>query len=423
MELNTCALLLKNRFRLGGLILVMLICVLQIPSYAQSCVCPEYYGLAPSLTISEDILSFKPKDLLKSSRKQPAIDKATLVFQPIAGQIQELADAHAFSDWMQIQLAMKTAKALYQSPSGQALAAVGLMRALGFNAVLLEFRDADSGEQNTYGVAVASRQKIFGGVMFEHEKSLFILLDLQKESVRKNMNGSATTIILGAENTSASGPSLSPIDLEFLATPRLPMQPQKTTLLWSDTQGSYRLPLTVNANLIRYDASYPQLEVMFHLNRPINADVLTGLIQPLKTIIVQKKFTEDAAVQFLLSFCHHAFTHLDDIKNTGIEHHNSVEETLVANASDCEDFVLLLSVLIRGVLGYPVIGLEYPNHLSLAVALPEGYLKGERYRYKEKTYVHCDPSFVGGKLGDVQPDFKEKDPKVIPIGNLLISGN
>lgn len=424
MGLITTELLLKRYCRAGGLLrVVLLVCALQIPavSYAQSIIRPSFYGLTPALKISQEIRSFKPKDILKSPRHQASIDKAARIFQPLAVQIRSLASSRTFSDWMRIQLAMKTVKLLYPNTLDQTIAAAGLMRAMGFNAVLVEFRDSRTGKQGGYGIAVATRQQIFGGVMFEHQNSLYILLDLQKETTRRTINSSMSTLISDSEM--ASRQPLRPIDLGFSGTPKLPMQPKKITLRWAYNQASYSLPVTVNANLIRYYTTYPQLDIERHLNRPLNREMIKQLVEPLRRMIEKKNFSEKDAVQFLLTFCHDAFNHIDDKKNTGNEHHNFVEETLVAKASDCEDFVLLLSVLIRGSLGYSVIGLEYPNHLSLAVALPDGSVKGEGYRYKGKTYVHCDPSFVGCSLGDVQPDFKNMDPKLVPIGNLLISGN
>ncbi|NTV46216.1 MAG: hypothetical protein HGB11_06770 [Chlorobiales bacterium] len=415
---NAFVSLLKNRLVFGGLFLaIILFCLLLVPraGFAQSSIHPQFYGLDLAFSVSSEIRQLKPAELLKSSRPEAAIDKATTVFHPLAEQLLYVSNQLAFSDWMRVQLAMKTVKALYSSQPEQHMATAGLVRAMGFYATLLEFRDAKGKKRYGYGLAVASRQKIFGGAMFDHENATFIVLDIKSEAPERGMNSEAATIIYDPG-------ALKPIDLAFSAVPKLPVQLKKTARRWSDDQGSYSLPVMVNMNLIRYYESCPQLDIRLHFSQPVNADLVPLLIEPFKKLLAQKNLSGAEAVQFLLTFCHQAFTHQDDKKNTGIEHHNFVEETLVANASDCEDFVLLFSVLLRGVLGYSVVGLEYPNHVSLAVALPEGYGKGERYRYKEKTYVHCDPSFIGCSIGEVQPEFKNMNPKVVPIDDLVISG-
>jgi len=83
----------------------------------------------------------------------------------------------------------------------------------------------------------------------------------------------------------------------------------------------------------------------------------------------------------------------------------------VSEYSDCEDRSILLAGLIRGVLGFEVIALEFPNHIALAVHFPDLVPNedDEIYTYNGKRYLSADPSCFG-PLGSVNPDFKSKAP-------------
>lgn len=67
-------------------------------------------------------------------------------------------------------------------------------------------------------------------------------------------------------------------------------------------------------------------------------------------------------------------------------------ETLRLGTGDCEDKAFLLASILSH-LGFVVVLVHSPDHVSMAVALPSPELYGETVTFEGETYVMCDPTF------------------------------
>jgi len=109
-------------------------------------------------------------------------------------------------------------------------------------------------------------------------------------------------------------------------------------------------------------------------------------------------------VRLLLHFVQTALPYATDQEQFGEEDYLYPDETLFYPASDCEDRSALLAALVRLLVGLPVVGLDYPGHIALAVALPQE-VPGDRFTWREVVYTVCDPTYIGAALGQTMPRY------------------
>lgn len=86
------------------------------------------------------------------------------------------------------------------------------------------------------------------------------------------------------------------------------------------------------------------------------------------------------------------------------------EETLFYPYCDNEDRVILLSRLIRDLLGLEVVILYFPGHLSLAIHFDED-VEGASVIYNSDRFVIADPTYIGSIIGETMPTFDNEDPE------------
>lgn len=80
------------------------------------------------------------------------------------------------------------------------------------------------------------------------------------------------------------------------------------------------------------------------------------------------------------------------------------EETLYYPYADCEDRSILLSRLVRDIIGLDVALVYYPGHLAAAVAFNED-VKGDALNINGRRFVICDPTYIGAPVGKQMPGF------------------
>jgi hypothetical protein len=118
-----------------------------------------------------------------------------------------------------------------------------------------------------------------------------------------------------------------------------------------------------------------------------------------------KKMSE--AMNIVLRFVQKAFKYERDKEQFGHEKVMFSEETLVYNASDCEDRAILFSNLIKELFGVSVVGVKYNDHMSTALYIP---LQGDSIKVGKRRYVMADPTYVNANIGQEIPKYKNIRP-------------
>jgi hypothetical protein len=337
-------------------------------------------------------------------------------FLPLGRSVENFARRHQFTDWARVMLAYKVVRELYpHNQKDQVVGMVLMLRTIGLNAQIFNNKTS---RNESFLIGIECDKPIYNGVVFMFKDKRFGLFDLKKgELLRQTLsNPKGYFYDLNAE----LGQSCRAIKLVPGWFPSFPERPVKMTRKWTYQKKSYSLSYAINQNLVDFLKSHPQIHLSHYFNYPISETVYYNILKPLRQEIEENRFSESEAVAFLMAFHHQAFRHRDDMKTPMGEHTNFVEETLLSRVSDCEDQSVLFAALLRGVLGYEVLGLEYPNHVSVAVYNEQLNANGHVLKVNGKRYIEADPSYVGSRLGMVQPDLKNISPQIIVIGKLRI---
>lgn len=180
----------------------------------------------------------------------------------------------------------------------------------------------------------------------------------------------------------------------------------------------------VNSNLIDFYNAYPTgtfgdnigSRWVAYANAPVEESVRQMLYPTLKDAINGQ--TEKQAVTRLLNWVQTAFAYKYDDDVWGYDRAFFPSETLYYPYADCEDRSILLSRIVRDLLGLDVILVYYPGHLATAVGFNED-VSGEYLMYNGRKYVVCDPTFVGAPIGKSMPGMDNQQALVIPLSSVL----
>lgn len=143
---------------------------------------------------------------------------------------------------------------------------------------------------------------------------------------------------------------------------------------------------------------------------PLDDDVRTQVYPQLETVI--KGMSKPMAVGRLLNLLQTGLKYEYDNKVWGRDRAFFAEETLYYPYCDCEDRAILLSRLIKDLLGLQTILVYYPGHLAMAVAFNE-YVNGDYISYQGKRFVICDPTYIGAPIGKTMPGMDNSIATVI----------
>ena len=134
--------------------------------------------------------------------------------------------------------------------------------------------------------------------------------------------------------------------------------------------------------------NYPLTNPSYYLETPLSQSLKESLLPKLRELLEQKDPQE--AVQFLLSLTRTAFEYQTDMENFGKNKPMIPDEVLFYSHSDCEDRSALFYSLVKELLDIPVIIVDYPEHLTVGVSLPENI--GKPLFYNGRAYTICDPT-------------------------------
>ena len=174
----------------------------------------------------------------------------------------------------------------------------------------------------------------------------------------------------------------------------------------------------VNKNLLSFYNDYPtsmiDANVMtrwaMYANTPLEVELSNTLIPALREKLSGK--SEKDAVERLLNWVQTAFEYKYDEEVWGGDRAFFAEESLYYPYCDCEDRSILLSRLVRELIGLKTVLIYYPGHLAMAVRFNEN-VAGEYVQLGNDRYIVCDPTYIGAPVGDTMPGMDNKTAQVI----------
>ena len=147
-----------------------------------------------------------------------------------------------------------------------------------------------------------------------------------------------------------------------------------------------------------------------YANTPLEKGIQDQLYPSMKEKLAG--LSQKDAVQQLLWWVQTGFKYEYDEKVWGRDRAFFGEESLFYPYCDCEDRSILLSHLVRDLLGLKVVLVYYPGHLALAVHFTDD-VEGDHIMLDGRKFVVCDPTYIRSSVGETMPGMSNNEAKVI----------
>lgn len=155
---------------------------------------------------------------------------------------------------------------------------------------------------------------------------------------------------------------------------------------YHNVSNTFRVKLNKHINDIF--RNYPTADYILYFDAPLSSQTYGSLIPQLK----EKTFsmTVREGVDYLMRFTRYAFLYRPDGEHFGREKRMLAEQTLLYDGSDCEDRSALFFYLVKELYNLPMLVLEYPSHVSVAVKFDKPV--GSPIVHNGIRYSLCDPT-------------------------------
>lgn len=155
---------------------------------------------------------------------------------------------------------------------------------------------------------------------------------------------------------------------------------------------------------------YPQMSVPCYAMSEINPQLRKSVLEQLRPYVAG--LSETDAANRLLHFVQYAFDYATDGEQHGYEKSYFFEENFFYPKNDCEDRAIFYAYLVRNLLGLDVHLVQFPGHECTAVCFSEELTGGTGYVYKDRTFIICDPTYIGASIGQCMPEYQGVMPEI-----------
>lgn len=193
------------------------------------------------------------------------------------------------------------------------------------------------------------------------------------------------------------------------------------------------ISVSEDENVIRFCNDYPSSYIgedfmtrwAIYANMPLNNNTKEQLYPQFLSFFnaLKTNFEENgtdssnlvpACVDLICHWIQTAFVYEYDDNVWGEDRAFFADETLFYPYCDCEDRSILLTRMVRDLLGLKCALVYYPGHLATAIAIGED-VKGDFIRINGTKYLVCDPTYIGAPIGMTMPNMDNKTAKVIVL--------
>lgn len=173
---------------------------------------------------------------------------------------------------------------------------------------------------------------------------------------------------------------------------KLPAFPENTyqekEIAFRYNEQPYHFKVRLNTQVKTIFANYPVVDYASYFNIPLSDGTYRSLIPALKE--ATKGLKPKDGVDYLMRFTRYAFLFKPDGEQFGKEKRLSAEQTLIYEASDCDDRAALFFYLVKELYNLPMVVLNYPNHVTIAVKFDKPV--GTTIEYNGERYTICEPT-------------------------------
>ena len=357
----------------------------------------DFYGIEIPMPVQANFAegmpsvpkNFKSPDVVAFWKELETGEVSVTMKKYVLPSLEQIVRDNDLSEWTFFQIVDSMAKTYWSNPSEQAIVCTSVMNCFGIDVRLANVDDR-------LVVMVPTKQTIYGYPFIEIDGRAFYLLDKEPVEALKTCSEpySDKQIVLDMD--------LAGQDLIFNRAPSKVVVKEMKSL-----GGSLSLP--VRDARIAFYQDYPLVDIETYSHEVVDKELTEALMDQLSPI---KELDPVSAVRYLLHAIQFNFEYATDQDQFGHEKPFFVAENFVYPCNDCEDRSILLSYLVRNLLGLDVVLLEYPEHLATAVCFPTE-VEGAYVCSEGKKYVVCDPTYIGADIGMVMPCYKGTEAKVV----------
>lgn len=218
-----------------------------------------------------------------------------------------------------------------------------------------------------------------------------------------------------------SFPYEKPLSLLISTNQLLEFDKSNNRSITSERYPSMKLDVSVNKNLMDFYSTYPTSALddnimtrwAMYANTPLDINISSSLYPRLKDLLKDKSDLE--AANMLLNTLQTGLRYEYDDKVWGGDRAFFSEETLYYPYSDCEDRAILLTRLVRDVLGLNCMLVFYPGHLAAAIEFPDAVVEGKYIILDGHKYIIADPTYINAPIGRSMPGMDNSTAKVIKL--------
>ena len=176
------------------------------------------------------------------------------------------------------------------------------------------------------------------------------------------------------------------------------------------TDGRLTITVHVSKNMMEALRHYPPMDIPYYAQSVVSPILHNDVWRQLRAQL--QGMSQRDAVAALLHFGQYAFAYATDGEQHGYEKAYFLEENFYYPKNDCEDRAIFLASAIRNVLGLDVQLVQFPGHECTAVHFTDPSVVGDGYTYEGRSYLICDPCYIGAGIGRCMPDYRQMQPKV-----------
>jgi hypothetical protein len=313
----------------------------------------------------------------------------------------KLRDRYDLCDWAYLQMLDSVTTRVYPSSKNDAT----LLMAYAYACSGYKMRLATSGSR--LYMLYASQHKIFELSYFTINGDRFYPYDCREQHLQ--------ICVAGFDQE-------QPLSLRIAELPHFKERPTATRVLTARDVPNFSVRSSVDLNQIHFFNTYPTSilgdDMMsrwaMYARTPMSETATETLYPQLRKLLDGKSTI--ASVEALLNFVQTAFVYEYDDKVWGGDRAFFADETLYYPYCDCEDRSILLSHLVRDLLGLRCALIYYPGHLATAVCFPEGQQPaGDAVSLNGRRFVICDPTYIGAPVGRTMPGMDNSTAKAVVL--------
>ncbi len=291
----------------------------------------------------------------------------------------------SLSDWAYYQMLLALTNHFYGENTNEATLTLAFL----YSQSGYKMRLAQDGTK--LYMLVASDYMLYNKSYFYIDNSSYFLLEGNRE-------GSLSICKAGF-------PKESTLSLQISATQELSESPTVERTIASRRYDDFSFTIRSNKNYIDFYETYPSSAInnnfmtrwAMYANTPMEKGVVEQLYPKMREKLAGLSKVE--AVQRLLNWVQTGLEYEYDDEVWGQDRAFFGEESLFYPYCDCEDRSILLSHLVRDLVGLDVVLVYYPGHLAMAVDFKED-VDGVYYMYDNRKFVVCDPTYIGASVGE-----------------------